>query len=58
MKNRKPDWSEVLGLVLGTLIFATLMLPILHLTGIHDLLVKLSVESAKFLMPLFGYPST
>lgn len=58
MKNDKSDWKEVLGLILGTLIFATLTLPILHLSGVHDLLVRLSVESSKVLLQLFGYPST
>ena len=54
MKSRKPDWSEVLGLILVTVIFATLTLPILHMTGIHDLLVKLSVESTKVLTQVFN----
>ena len=58
MKDKKADWKEVLGLILATVIFATLTLPILHMTGIHDLLIKLSVESSKFLMKAFGYPST
>jgi len=55
MKNNRADWSEVLALVLATVIFATVMLPLLHLTGIHALLVKLSVESSKIFAQAFHW---
>lgn len=56
MNRKKTDWKEVLSLILGTVIFATLVLPILHLSGVHDWLVQLSVESSKVLLRLFGHP--
>ncbi|GEM_PF-4885006 len=55
--GKKPRKSEILGLILGVVIFATLTLPILHLTGLHDLLVNLSVHCAKAIFAFFGIQS-
>ncbi len=56
MNNKKPTTSEIMGVILATLIFAVLTLPILHYTGIQDLLTKFSADSAKFLIQFFNHP--
>lgn len=53
MKSNKEKIGKILGIALATLIFATLTLPILKLTGVLDLLATLSATCTKFLFGVY-----